>query len=117
MMMFCNHLFKPLQLAIGLCVGCILLVTCLSTQAQQEIIIPIGQQQTAVTDLPTQGTTAETVLEQFGEPIRVEGPNGKPPITRWYFDSFSVYFESGFVLHSVSHFVRGSTAPTVIVED
>ena len=108
---------EPIKRVIRASLALTLLIVCLQVQAQQMVIIPIGQQKAAAIDLPAQGMAADKVLKRFGEPIRIEGPTGKPPITRWYFEGFSVYFESGFVLHSVSDFVRENTMPTMIKED
>ena len=85
--------------------------------AQGEIIIPIGQQKAAANDLPRQGMRQQLVLERFGEPLKKTTATGNPPITRWYYEAFSVYFEAGYVLHSVSNFKRSDAMPTVIVED
>lgn len=54
-------------------------------------------------DLPTRGMPMDNVRDLFGDPRNVHGPVGDPPITRWDFDGFSVYFEHRLVLHSVDH--------------
>ena len=106
-----------LNMAIKLACACLILACGLNAQAQQTIIVPVGQQQGMVTNLPKQGMTASAVVEKYGKPMRVAGPYGQPPITRWYFEGFSVYFESGFVLHSVSTFIKKNTMPKVIKEE
>lgn len=49
---------------------------------------------------PVRGLTMAEVQEQFGTPLNTQGPIGKPPITRWVYDKFTVVFESNIVIHS-----------------
>ncbi|MDQ2068266.1 hypothetical protein [Natronospira bacteriovora] len=51
--------------------------------------------------VPTRGMTMDNVRDVYGEPRDVRGPVGDPPITRWDYRDFSVYFEHHLVLHSV----------------
>lgn len=68
--------------------------------------IPVGQQQTPTdVSLPQTGTTKESVSREYGEPLRRQGPTGEPPIYRWDYDEFTVYFENDRVIHSVVKFV------------
>ena len=53
--------------------------------------------------LPGRGMTKEQVEERFGSPTEKEYPVGEPPITRWNYGNFTVYFEYDIVLHSVLH--------------
>lgn len=53
------------------------------------------------TDLPQRGTHSSRVLKRFGQPLTRHGPVGKPPISRWDYPGFSVFFEHDLVLHSV----------------
>jgi hypothetical protein len=52
---------------------------------------------------PTRGMTMNNVRDVFGEPRRRIPPVGDPPISRWEYDGFTVYFEYHLVLHSVTH--------------
>ncbi len=52
-------------------------------------------------DMPERGTRMDAVRAALGEPRKVVGPVGDPPITRWVYDEFTVYFEHQRVLHSV----------------
>lgn len=52
-------------------------------------------------DMPRRGASMDTVRASLGEPRRIVGPVGEPPITRWVYDDFTVYFEHQRVLHSV----------------
>jgi hypothetical protein len=57
----------------------------------------------APTTLPGRGMTMEQVEERFGNPAEKIERVGEPPITRWVYGSFTVYFEYDKVIHSVTH--------------
>lgn len=57
-------------------------------------------------NLPSNGMTMAQVLRAYGEPAKRHAPVGggtplRPPITRWDYDNFRVYFEKRHVIHSV----------------
>ncbi len=52
---------------------------------------------------PGRGTTMHEVEAKFGAPQKEYPAVGKPPITRWDYPGFSVYFEYSRVVHSVVH--------------
>lgn len=52
---------------------------------------------------PTLGQLKAQVRQQFGEPKQIVAAVGTPPIGRWIYDEFTVYFESNYVIHSVVH--------------
>ena len=64
---------------------------------------PLGQQGEAVAGLPQLGESKRSVLERFGLADEEHPPVGQPPITRWDYRSFSVYFEYDHVINSVLH--------------
>lgn len=86
----------------------ILLVPILAP-AEKEIVDPEpGQLNPAeiveqLPSMPERGSTREAVRERLGEPVRKVAPVGDPPISRWVYDRFTVYFEYDRVLHSVKH--------------
>jgi hypothetical protein len=51
---------------------------------------------------PRRGLTMNKVEAQFGAPTHRVEAVGKPPITRWEYPGFIVYFEHEHVLHSVA---------------
>lgn len=59
-------------------------------------------------DRPNRGNTMATVQSRFGEPTNRHATVGNPPITRWDYPQFAVYFENDRVLHAV--LVRNSPA-------
>ena len=64
--------------------------------------------------LPGAGMSMAQVRARFGAPLAVRGPVGKPPITRWNYAGFTVYFEHSHVVHSV-RFVHGLPAKTTLI--
>jgi hypothetical protein len=50
---------------------------------------------------PNRGSTMAAVQGRFGEPTQRHATVGNPPITRWDYPQFSVYFEHDRVLHAV----------------
>lgn len=57
----------------------------------------------AAGELPARGMTQDAVRAKFGAPSRQVAPVGSPPISRWIYDDFTVYFEGKYSLHTVSH--------------
>lgn len=51
--------------------------------------------------LPTKGMSMTQVTRDWGPPVTQHQAVGKPPITRWDYDGFHVFFEHNLVLHSV----------------
>jgi hypothetical protein len=56
----------------------------------------------ASTDRPARGMSMEKVEAQFGAPARRVPAVGEPPITRWEYPGFTVYFEHHLVIHAVA---------------
>jgi hypothetical protein len=52
---------------------------------------------------PSSGQSMEMVLARFGEPKQKLAPVGNPPITRWVYAKFTVYFEHDSVVNSAVH--------------
>jgi len=50
---------------------------------------------------PTRGMTQASVQSKYGSPASVKAPVGDPPITRWEYTGFVVYFEHDKVIHAV----------------
>lgn len=67
-----------------------------------EVLIPLSQdtiKQQA--DGPKRGMNMQSVEAEYGKAMKIHPTKGKPPITRWDYSDFSVYFESNFVIHTV----------------
>jgi hypothetical protein len=54
-------------------------------------------------DVPVNGMTTVDVRARYGEPVTTDAAIGDPPITRWEYDRWSVYFEYDIVLFTVLH--------------
>lgn len=52
---------------------------------------------------PARGATMQDVEKKLGQPKEVLPAVGDPPITRWVYDAFTVYFEHNRVIHSVTN--------------
>ena len=50
---------------------------------------------------PARGMSMEKVEAAFGAPANRVAAVGNPPITRWEYPGFVVFFENSIVLHSV----------------
>ena len=90
----------------------LLLALLLSMSAYAETLqIPLGQQGAGGLSLPQLGESQSAVLERYGL-ADVEHPSvGNPPITRWDYREFSVYFEHKHVINSVRHHQPGAALP------
>ena len=51
---------------------------------------------------PKPGMTMTAVESTYGRPSQKRGAVGQPPITRWDYPGFSVYFEHERVIHAVA---------------
>lgn len=71
--------------------------------AQADTLVIDKVQQDAARDLerPTRGMTMSMVASHFGEPQERIAAVGEPPIARWIYDDYIVYFEKDRVLHTV----------------
>jgi hypothetical protein len=68
--------------------------------------MPSSDAAAAPASLPRKGTTMHVVLKQYGEPKLKHAPVGgdtpkHPPITRWDYPGFSVFFERNHVVDAV----------------
>lgn len=50
---------------------------------------------------PKSGATMSDVTARFGEPKERFAAVGSPPISRWIYDNYTVYFEHNHVIHTV----------------
>jgi len=50
---------------------------------------------------PDRGTSMTAVEARFGQPANRHSAVGQPPITRWDYPGFAVYFEHQYVIHAV----------------
>jgi len=74
----------------------------------QTVEVPVGQQGAANASVPRPkgGLTMDQVAAKYGQPDKKMAAVGKPPITRWVYDKYTVYFENNRVIHSVLNDIR-----------
>jgi hypothetical protein len=67
----------------------------------EDLKIVIGEQGNRSMSIPERGLTQQEVSETFGSPQRMTRMVGKPPMSTWHYEMFSVYFEDDQVIHAV----------------
>lgn len=86
--------------------SCILLLCALagSQMAPADTLVMQNVQQALATaaERPARGTSMARVSSRWGEPVSKDAPVGQPPITRWEYGNFVVFFEYDHVIHAVS---------------
>jgi hypothetical protein len=55
----------------------------------------------AAGERPARGSSMARVESRFGAPASRSAPVGRPPITRWEYPGFVVFFEYDHVVHAV----------------
>ena len=65
------------------------------------IIDNVNQPEATAGVRPNRGMSMDTVESRWGAPAAKHGAVGDPPISRWEYAEFIVYFEYGSVIHSV----------------
>ncbi len=65
------------------------------------LLIEARQQADSSVKMPQNGMTMKMVEKWFGAPSRKLPPVGDPPITRWEYPEYTVYFEYDRVITSV----------------
>ena len=74
-----------------------------SSLAFADVLMLDQVRQAARMDLPANGDSKSNVESRFGAPSRRHQPVGDPPISRWDYETYSVYFEYELVLFTVLH--------------
>lgn len=74
------------------------LIASLGSAQADELTMPAAS---AGADHPSRGMSMEKVEATFGAPANRVPAVGQPPITRWEYPGFVVYFENSTVLHTV----------------
>jgi hypothetical protein len=57
--------------------------------------------ESSATGMPQRGMDMANVEHIFGTPVEKYDAVGKPPITRWDYPNYVVFFEYNMVLHTV----------------
>jgi hypothetical protein len=56
----------------------------------------------SVVERPDRGMSMSSVEQRFGAPASKHPTVGQPPITRWDYPGFAVFFEKDRVIHAVA---------------
>ena len=93
----------PVALGAGLA-ACAALATALTASSVRAETIVVNDKvmvRESTVARPSGGMKMDEVERKFGEPKERHPTVGKPPITRWDYPQFSVFFEGDRVIHSV----------------
>lgn len=93
------RLFSAIPLALLISLG-----ACATASAEQLQMPEDGamkQSMPSSMDMPIKGMSKEQVRQMYGEPVKMVAPVGDPPISRWVYDRYTVYFEYTHVIRSV----------------
>jgi hypothetical protein len=82
--------------ALGLMLG-----TAMTASASAEDL-QMPNSDAAAAERPARGLTMDKVEAKFGAPSRRVPAVGEPPITRWEYPGFVVFFERDRVIHAVA---------------
>ena len=77
------------------------LLTGISFAAGADTLRMEGMQAADGDDRPTRGMTQARVESKFGSPVEKGAAVGEPPISRWEYPDFVVFFEYDRVIHAV----------------
>jgi len=72
-----------------------------TVQADTLLIEGMDAAQPTTTERPARGSSMASVEGRFGPPATRSSAIGQPPITRWDYPNFAVFFEFDHVVHSV----------------
>ena len=80
---------------------CMLLVLADAARADTLLIDGVEADAQSASARPKSGMTMTAVESTYGMPTLKHATVGQPPITRWDYAGFSVYFEHDRVIHAV----------------
>ncbi len=97
-----NHI-RPTLLGLILCLPVAM------TAVADELLVDSVTASASSVPAPQSGVSMEQVRQQYGAAttehptVSVNAGPHQPPITRWDYSDFSVFFEHDHVIHSVAH--------------
>ena len=81
--------------------GLLLITAFASAQADTLLLDGLERAEATRTERPNRGESKERVEARFGQPNEMVAAVGEPPISRWEYPGFTVYFEHELVIHAV----------------
>lgn len=84
-------------------VGALALLVFATVGHAEDVAVPVGQQGSEYQNVerPKTGLSMNQVDSKFGSPNQKMAAVGEPPISRWVYEQYTVYFEGDHVIHSV----------------
>ncbi len=82
-------------------VSAVVLLAGMAAMANAETVNMAGATAGSDDGRPTRGMTQASVESKYGSPVSVQAAVGEPPITRWIYADFVVFFEYDRVIHAV----------------
>ncbi|UCG72146.1 MAG: hypothetical protein JSV45_12970 [Chromatiales bacterium] len=73
----------------------------LPAAAETLLLDGVEQASTSASQRPSRGMTMDKVASTWGQPATKNSAVGDPPISRWEYPNFIVYFEYSRVIHAV----------------
>jgi hypothetical protein len=93
---------EDLDMALKRLLLCLSLLLATASYAQDTLLLDSVEMDRQSASLrPARGIDMTRVEANFGSPIERHAAVGEPPISRWDYPGFSVYFEHSIVLHTV----------------
>ncbi|MGD8341187.1 MAG: hypothetical protein PVH89_10415 [Gammaproteobacteria bacterium] len=81
--------------------GLLLATAFAAAEAETLLVEGIEVAQATQTERPVRGESKARVEQRFGTPNQMVAAVGEPPISRWEYPGFTVYFERELVIHAV----------------
>lgn len=88
-------------LHVSISVALVATLTTIANPARSDVLLIEEVRESMRRDLPSNGLSKAEVRRRFGDPAREHAPVGDPPISRWEYEEYTVYFEHDLVLDSV----------------
>ncbi len=85
----------------ALLISALVAVPALPAVAETLLLDGVEQASASVTQRPSRGMTMDKVAATWGQPATKNSAVGDPPISRWEYANFVVYFEYSRVIHAV----------------
>jgi len=85
----------------GIYIIAMILSLMMPSVSAETTVIPGHTASDRVQVMPKRGEKMDSVISDFGEPVKRYSAIGEPPITEWVYNNFRVYFEHEVVLHSI----------------
>ena len=73
-----------------------------AVHADTLIVEGLNKSQTSAQQRPSRGMSMDAVSSTWGQPRDKRNAVGEPPISRWEYADFVVYFEYSNVIHAVA---------------